>query len=77
MNDTVVSENIIKRLISIAETPVQLPSRASEHELQIIRISLLAGGVALAQTLCNMLGVVFTDNLDEKELDNLKEQDNV
>ena len=63
MNDTVVSENIIKRLISIAETPVQLPSRASEHELQIIRISLLAGGVSLAQTILTKLNLGFTNNV--------------
>ncbi len=63
MNDTVVSENIIKGLISIAETPVQLPSCASEHELQIIRISLLAGGVTLAQTILTRLNLGFTDNI--------------
>ncbi len=63
MNDTVVSENIIKGLISIAETPMQLPSRASEHESQIIRIGLLAGGVTLAQTILTKLNLGFTDNI--------------
>ena len=45
--------------------------------LKAYRAGALMGGVALAQTLCNMLGVVFTDNLDATELANLKEQDNV
>lgn len=67
MNDTVVPEKIIKGLISIAETPVQLPSCASEHELQIIRISLLVGGVTLAQTILTKLNLGFTNNVISAE----------
>lgn len=80
MNDTVVSEKFIKGLRNIAESR---PEQAEEMfpangvVLKAYRAGALMGGVTLAQTLCEMLGVVYTDNLDDKELANLKEQDNV
>lgn len=80
MNETVVSEKFIKGLRNIAESrPEQAEQMfiANGPVLKAYRAGALMGGVTLAQTLCHMLGVVFTDNLDATELANLKEQDNV
>lgn len=93
MNDTVVSEKFIKGLRNIAESrPEQAEQMfiASGPVLKAYRAGALMGGVTLAQTLCDMLGVVYTDNLKgvsaslkklvitelDTELANLKEQDN-
>lgn len=82
MNDTVVSEKFIKGLRNIAESRPEQAEQihpmfiASEPVLKAYRAGALMGGVTLAQTLCDMLGVVYTDNLIDTELANLKEQDN-
>jgi len=79
MNDTVVSEKFIKGLRNIAESrPEQAEQMfiANGPVLKAYRAGALMGGVTLAQTLCDMLGVVFTDNMLDTELANLKEQDN-
>jgi len=79
MNDTVVSERFIKGLRDIAES---LPEQAEKmfpakgEVLKTYRAGVHMGGVTLAQTLCEMLGVVYNDNMDGNELNNLKEQDN-
>lgn len=79
MNDTVVSEKFIKGLRNIAESrPEQAEQMfpAKGEVLKAYRAGALMGGVTLAQTLCTMLGVVYNDNMDGNELNNLKEQDN-
>lgn len=79
MNDTVVSERFIKGLRDIAESrPEQAEQMfpANGVVLKAYRAGVHMGGVTLAQTLCEMLGVVYNDNMDGNELNNLKEQDN-
>jgi hypothetical protein len=79
MNDTVVSERFIKGLRNIAESR---PEQAEEMfpangvVLKAYRAGALMGGVTLAQTLCEMLGVVYNDNLGNDGLNNLMEKDN-
>ena len=80
MNETVVSEKFIKGLRKIAEMSnndgdAMFPARGAL--LKAYRAGAQMGGVSLAQVLCDQIGVIYTNNLDEKELDNLKEQDNV
>lgn len=79
MNDTVVSERFIKGLRNIAESrPEQAEQMfpANGEVLKAYRAGALMGGVTLAQTLCNFLGIVYTDNMVSTELNNLMEKDN-
>lgn len=79
MNETVVSEKFIKGLRNIAESrPEQAEQMfpANGVVLKAYRAGALMGGVTLAQTLCEMLGVVYTNNLRSDEFNNLKEQFN-
>ena len=80
MNETVVSEEFIKGLRHIAEMTNkagELMFPAKGPLVKAYRAGAQMGGITLAQVLCDQIGVIYTNNLDEKELDNLKEQDNV
>lgn len=79
MNQTVVSEKFIKGLRHIAESRPEQAEKmfpAKGEVLKAYREGVLMGGVTLAQTLCDMLGVVYNDYMNNNEINNLMEKDN-
>lgn len=69
MNDTVVPEKTIKGLHKIAELSGDVRSLAEVNE-KSYRSGIKAGGILLAQTLLEQLGIPFNDNLIPLKGDN-------